>query len=97
MGDKQLTAQELQSAAKQLDVKTPIMSHKVVGNRVELHLLGGAVVQGQVKDLGAAETPDLDSLGYRELYELAKTHNIKHRSNMNAEELREALKEIYDG
>ena len=62
--DKQLKPEELQAAAKQLGVNNPIMAHKVVGNRVELHLLGGAVVKGPTPTASAPVLgpTDLDSL-----------------------------------
>jgi hypothetical protein len=38
-----LTHQQIQDIAQREGVNNPIMSARVVGNRVELHLLGGAI------------------------------------------------------
>jgi oligoribonuclease (3'-5' exoribonuclease) len=77
----------VKQAAKILEVDKPIMSHRVVGSRIELHLLGGSVA---VLD----SHPFYRDMGVSELKQLARRHKIRGRSKMNRDQLIQALEEI---
>lgn len=84
----QLEPLQIRDIAEQLDIDTPILSHKVIGSRVELYLLGGAVATFELE-----QEPQLDEMSYDELYALARKINLRGRSNMLADELRVAIAE----
>ena len=126
-----LTPMQLKEVATANAVTSPILAHKVVGGRVELHLLGhsrpiaydlppevatqlaaedfneGRVIakadlkaalelEPPAEDVGAA-IAELDDLDYKALYKLAQVYNIRGRSSMLNEDLRQAIAEVYRG
>ena len=85
-----LTPQQLQAIAKELNIKTPIFSYRVVGDRVELHLLGGRQVT--YDPALAVDLPSLLSdLTVKELRLLAKDLGIAGISRMTKAALISAL------
>lgn len=103
--DEQEKQKLIKAAIKELGIDKPIMSHRVVGNRIELHLYGGDTVI-----YAASSTPlpvtaatratthgpdeiDLTSLTRAELISMAKQEEIPGRSKMNKTQLIKALKE----
>jgi hypothetical protein len=60
----ELTNLQIQDLAERLEVSSPIMSYRVVGERVELHLLGGGVAIGS---LGVPSAVVLEELSVKEL------------------------------
>ena len=84
----QLTPERLKQLAMEIPITNPIMSHRVVGDRVELHLLGGMVVTASLTSLD-----DLMQMDRDRLYELAQKYNVRGRSKMNVDQLRAAVAE----
>ena len=80
----------VKEAAIKLGIDKPIMSYRVVGSRLELHLLGGSVVCHQLYK----SNPLYRDMGLAELKKLATSHKIPGRSKMNRIQLIEALEEI---
>lgn len=90
----QLDTQQIQQLAQESDITTPIQAARVVGDRVELHLLGGTIAQ--VPNPWAVEVPigpDLTDLSTKELRQLAKEQAISGYSKMTKPELIQALQE----
>ena len=44
MAEKKVDPEKIKKAAEELEVDVPILGARMVGNRIELHLYGGAVV-----------------------------------------------------
>ena len=78
---------KIKDAVRELKIDKPIMSYKVVGSRVELHLLGGSV---EVLD----SRPFYRDMSLPELKRLARRHKIPGRSKMNRQQLIESLEAI---
>ena len=60
--DPDLSPQEIQAIAEDLDINVPIMSYKVVGGRVELHLYGGGIAIHETQPAKPNETDVLGQL-----------------------------------
>jgi hypothetical protein len=99
--DQELTPLQIQDIAERAEVDTPIMSYKVVGNRVELHLLGGAIASVEAHWLLTEETAEqileeaadrlkellanLDSLDAAALYKVAQDINLRGRAALQGD------------
>jgi len=81
---------QVKLAAEALGVDKPIMSYRVVGGRIEMHLLGGSVVYYPLYH----SDPFYRDMGLAELKGLARRHKIRGRSKMNRIQLIEALEDI---
>lgn len=94
----------VKQAAEELGVDKPIMSYKVVGDRIELHLLGGSTavwtarpvpkaVTGPVPDLAASpyQRRTLLTVSIKELRRQAAKRHLRGRSKMSRAQLIEAL------
>jgi len=86
----------VKQAVKELGVDKPIMSYRVVGDRVELHLLGGSIVRWPAIDDPEDPLSDsgLDFWTLKEIKNLASIHKIPGRSKMNRDQLIEALRKV---
>jgi hypothetical protein len=103
---KQLSHEELQALAKDLDINTPIMSHRVVGDRIELHLLGGfeytvfdmLAPEKLAPEKSGARAIDIPSLladlSVKELRLIAKDLGISGYSKMKKAALVKALSSL---
>jgi hypothetical protein len=87
----------VKEAAIKLGVDKPIMSHKVVGDRIELHLYGGSVVTWPPpgKRLHPGLIDQLEDRPVSELRKLAREYHIAGQSKMNRAQLIAALEEIF--
>ena len=74
-------------AIRELRVDKPIMSCRVLGDRIELYLLGGAKVIWPIPSA-------LDLMSTSELKRIARKRKIPGRSKMNRSELIKALEAI---
>lgn len=82
----------VKQAAVELGVDKPIMSYKVVGNRVELHLLGGSVAVWTRRSPGPyRRRAVLSRLSTKELRRQARLHEIRGRSKMSRSQLIDAI------
>jgi hypothetical protein len=102
--------ESVRQAAAELGVDKPIMSYKVIGDRIELHLLGGSVVKSPARPVPNAVSgtdPDLavppyqrrdvlSHLSTKELRRRASEVNIRGRSKMSRAQLIEALEKTSD-
>ena len=79
---------KIKRAAKILEVDKPIMSYRVVGDRVELRLLGGSVA---ILD----PHPSYRDMRVSELKQIARRLKVPGRSKMNREQLVQALEELF--
>ena len=86
----ELTPLQIQDLAERLEVSSPIMSYRVVGERVELHLLGGAVAVGSLGESG----PGLDDLTVKELRLIAAAVKIPGAKKLRKSELLAALERV---
>lgn len=92
----------IKQATAELGIDKPIMSYKVVGDRIELHLFGGSTAVWTARPMPTEDAgPDLagptfEDLSLRELRILAGARKIVGRSKMNRAQLIEAL-EVDDG
>ncbi|MGB3714493.1 MAG: hypothetical protein WA996_08700 [Candidatus Promineifilaceae bacterium] len=100
----------VKQAAVELGVDKPIMSYKVVGDRIELHLLGGSTavwtarpvpkaVTGPVPDLAGPfdrRRTRLAHLSTKELRSRASERRLRGRSKMSRSQLIEALEATSD-
>jgi hypothetical protein len=75
-------------AVKELGINRPIMSHRVVGDRLELHLYGGDTLTYAIAE--APETP-LFLMSKKELIELAEERGIKVTSRMTKSRILAAI------
>ena len=80
----------IKKAIKELGIDKPIMNHRVVGDRPELHLLGG-----DTKTFAIAEEPDtpIFLMSKAELAAEAKSRGIKVTSKMTKADIIKALEE----
>jgi hypothetical protein len=83
-----LTDLQIQDLAEQLEISSPILSYRVVGERVELHLLGGAVAIGS---LGQKSAVILEELSVKELRQIATAVKIPGAKKLRKSELLAAL------
>lgn len=83
--ERELRPEELKAIITELGVSNPVMSYRIVGSRIELNLLGGAVVRGKI------DNEDLSNLSKKDLYALAKGLGISGRTKMSRKELEEAI------
>ena len=83
--ERELKPEELKAVIDELKVSNPVMSYRIVGSRIELNLLGGAIVRGTI------DNEDLSNLSLKDLKSLATGLNIQGRSKMSREELEEAI------
>jgi len=97
----ELTDLQIQDVIERAEVTTPVLAYKVMGNRVELHLLGGPVAYveadwlwkpEQMAETAAELFDELESLTYDALYKLAQKLNIRGRSSMDSPALAAAIK-----
>ena len=86
----ELSSLEIQDLAEQLDISSPIMSYRVVGERVELHLLGGGVAIGRLGEGGI----DLDDLTVSQLKAIAQAVKIPGAKRLRKAELLAALSTV---
>ena len=86
----ELNSLEIQDLAERLDITSPIMSYRVVGERVELHLLGGGVAIGRLGEGGV----DLDTLSVKELRKIAQAVKIPGAKRLRKAELLAALSTV---
>jgi hypothetical protein len=87
----QLSHKELQELAKELNITTPILAHRVVGDRVEVHLLGGREVIYD-PSISAVAIPELLSdLTLKELRLIAQDLGVSGYSKMTKAALVKAL------
>jgi len=94
----ELSSLEIQDLAEQLDISSPIMSYRVVGERVELHLLGGGVAIGRLgeklNDVQPAIYIYLDDLSVRDLRKIAQAVKIPGAKRLRKAELLAALSTV---
>jgi hypothetical protein len=87
-----LTKVQLKQIVQELEINQPVMSYRVVGSRVELHLLGGATA---VYDPTANEMPDptgtLTRMTLKRLHILAAAVLLPNQSKMNKAQLIKTL------
>lgn len=83
----ELSSLEIQDLAEKLDITSPIMSYRVVGERVELHLLGGGVAIGRLGE----GVINLDDLSVRDLRKVAQAVKIPNAKRLRKAELLAAL------
>lgn len=104
MNDEELQ-KEIKQATENLGIDVPIMSTRVVGDRIELFLYGGTRVTFKAgnhpvtADQPPAPSPqapplNLQSYTKTQLLDLAAEHNIPYRSKMNKAQLLKALQEV---
>ena len=91
---KDLTSQQLQAIAKELDIKTPIVSYRVVGDRVELHLLGGQRVIYDPAITAVEISSLLSDLTVKELRLIAQDLDVSGNSKMTKAALVKALSDL---
>jgi len=104
----ELTPAQIQNIAEELEVGSPIMAYRVVGDRVELHLVGGGIatydqageVSTQPIDVEASN-PDLElfielvaGLNVNQLRKAAGMLGIPGANRMKKQLLIEALSKI---
>ena len=97
-----LEAQDLQKLAKKAGVTTPVYAARVVGNRVELIILGGAVVQVPGKASAQATAPEnptppnlLDAYTLDQLRQVASALGLVNYSSYKKAELIAQLQASY--
>ena len=92
MPKKSLTRDQIKTIAEELEINQPIMSYRVVGDRVELRLLGGSTAV--YEEAGAGDVAvDLSKMGIKQLRFLATKFMVPKRSKMSKMQLIEALSE----
>lgn len=99
LSEKELTDLQLQDVIERAEVSTPVLAYKVIGSRVELHLLGGPVAYVEADWL--VEPQDildgLEAMTYDALYKLARKLEVRGRSSMDSAALVEAIKAVVSG
>jgi hypothetical protein len=103
--DVELSELQIRDVIERAEVSTPVLAYKVVGNRVELHLLGGPVAYVEADWLLEPEAlaenvveaagellDDLEAMTYEALYKLAQKLNVRGRSTMVEGELVAAIR-----
>ena len=80
-------AKSLKEMVQELGIDKPVMATRVVGNRVELYLYGGEVLNYPP----TVPALDLDDLSLKELRALAKEAGIAGYSKMKRDDLIAAL------
>ena len=83
---EKLTPDQLKSIVSTLKINQPVMSYRVVGNRVELRMLGGSTAV-----FHEVEKPSLDEMSLSYLRTLAASFVIPGRAKMSKKNLLEAL------
>ncbi len=83
---EKLSPDQLKSIIKALKINQPVMSYRVVGNRVELRMLGGSTAE-----FINVENPTLDEMSLSYLRTLAASFDIPGRAKMSKKKLLEAL------
>lgn len=80
----------IKKAIKELGIDKPVMSHRVVGGTVELHLYGGDTMI-----YGIAKQPDQPAflMSKKELVTEAKKRGVKVTSKMTKAQILKALEE----
>ena len=86
MPKQTLDPQEINAIAQDLDIDVPIMSYKVVGGRVELHLYGGGIAIHETQP-AVSVVDRLDNLRVRDLRKIAKELGITRTSMKLKKEL----------
>ena len=84
-------AKHMKQIAEELGIDVPIMSSKVVGNRVELYLYGGQVLNYPPVDDKKVPAVDLQTMTVGELREIAKIAEVPGYSKMKKAQLIKAL------
>ena len=86
---RELSQKQLLEIAHEQDVDVPILSYRIVGDRIELNLYGGQVISAP------AELPQfatvLEDLPLAKLRKMAADLDIPGRSKMDKNELIEAI------
>ena len=75
MTEQKLEPHEIQAIAEDLDINVPIMSYKVVGGRVELHLYGGGIAIHETRSAAGdvdEVVAQLNGIRVRDLRKIAK-------------------------
>jgi hypothetical protein len=85
-----LSPDEIKHIVEELAINQPILAYKVVGSRVELHLLGGATAVYRQPDAEAIFQA-LATLKRKDLRFLAAKFLIRGRGKMNKSQLIDAL------
>ena len=87
----------VKKAAIKLGIDKPIMSYKVVGDRIELHLYGGSIVMWPPpgKRLHPGLIDQLEDTPVSDLRKLAREYHIAGRSKMTRDQLIAALEAIF--
>jgi len=91
---EKLTPAQLKIIVKALKINRPVLSHRVVGNRVELHLLGGS--KAVFSDVGLFDDPrpNLDNMSLKNLRALSTVLGIPGRGQLNKADLIAALYDL---
>jgi hypothetical protein len=94
LSEKELTDLQLQDVIERAEVSTPVLAYKVVGRRVELHLLGGPVAYVEADWLVEPSQllDGLEEMTYDALYGLAQKLKVRGRSSMDSAALVEAIR-----
>jgi hypothetical protein len=105
LSEGELSELQIRDVIERAEVTTPVLAYKVLGNRVELHLLGGPVAYVEADWLLEPEAlaenvveaagellDDLEAMTYEALYNLAQKLNVRGRSTMVEGELVAAIR-----
>lgn len=84
----ELTAKDLQDIARLAKIDSPIQAYRVVGNRVELTLLGGVK-----REIPLQIKVSLEDMSLKELRSIAFDMNIPDRSGRTKSQLIKLIKE----
>ena len=85
----ELSQKQLLSIAHDQDVDVPVLSYRIVGDRVELNLYGGRVISALTGFPQSASS--LEDLPISRLRKMAADLDIPGRSKMDKDELIEAI------
>jgi hypothetical protein len=97
-----LTPRQLQALAARLGADAPVMAWRITGRRVELHLLGGAVAEGDLAELLPNEIAGDDRprpanyafMTVRQLRDLAAGRGLRNLGGLRKRDLVRALKKL---